>query len=87
MANRDDRGLDSIAIGSDVAFAQLNLTSPDQAALDKARTVRSTAFNFKMVGIEPGATLTFSKDQTSSCTVVGLKKVEFEGEETRALSS
>ena len=53
----------------------------DQAALNKARTIRS-AFNFKMVEIPPGTELTFTKDATITCVVVDHKKVEFEGEVT-----
>jgi hypothetical protein len=53
----------------------------DQAALNKARTIRG-AFNFKMVDIPPGTVLTFSKDEDVSCTVVDHKKVEFEGDTT-----
>ena len=57
----------------------------DQAALNKARTIRS-AFNFKMVDVPPGATLTFARDAAITCTVVDHKKVEFEGDIT-SLSS
>ena len=53
----------------------------DVAALNKARSVRS-AFNFKMVDISPGETLTFTKDHSIACTVVDHKKIEFEGEVT-----
>jgi hypothetical protein len=53
----------------------------DQAALNKARTIRS-AFNFKMVDIPPGTELTFTKDPSITCKVIDSKKVEFEGETT-----
>ena len=53
----------------------------DQAALNKARTVRG-AFNFEMVDVPPGTVLTFTKDESIPCTVVDNKKVEFEGETT-----
>lgn len=53
----------------------------DQDALDKARINRGH-FNFEMVKIEPGATLTFTRDPSVTCTVVDRKKVEFEGEKT-----
>lgn len=56
----------------------------DQAALNKARTIRS-AFNFKMVDIPPGTELTFTKDSSITCKVVDSKKVEFEGEMTNSL--
>jgi len=42
----------------------------DQAALNRARTIRS-AFNFKMVEVPPGTELTFTKDATITCVVVG----------------
>jgi|TARA_Y100000310_G_scaffold327443_1_gene393806 hypothetical protein len=53
----------------------------DQAALNKARTIRS-AFNFKMVDIPHGTELNFTKDHSITCVVVGNRKVEFEGEVT-----
>jgi hypothetical protein len=57
----------------------------DQAALNKARTIRG-AFNFKMVEIPPGTVLTFSKDESISCTVVDHKKIEFQ-EKVTSLSA
>ena len=53
----------------------------DQAALNKARNVRSK-FNFKMVDIPPGAELTFVKDPTITAIVIDHRSVEFEGEKT-----
>ena len=50
----------------------------DQAALNQARERRSV-FNFRMVDISPGATLTFIKDSSVTCTVRDNKRVEFEG--------
>ena len=55
-------------------------TADDQAALDRARTMRA-AFNFQMVGIQPGSLLSFTKDETITCRVIDHKKVEFEGAE------
>lgn len=52
----------------------------DQTALNKARQRRS-AFNFTMVGIDPGTVLTSVSDPTLTCTVVDNRRVEFEGEE------
>ena len=56
-------------------------TAEDKKALDKARERRS-AFNFKMVGIPIGSTLTFSRDDNITCQVIDNKNVEFEGEKT-----
>jgi len=56
-------------------------TADDQAALDRARTMQSK-FNFGMVQIAPGSTLTFTKDPSITATVVDNKKIEFEGETT-----
>lgn len=53
----------------------------DQAALNKARTIRG-AFNFKMVDVAPNSILTFTKDESTTGTVVDHKKIEFEGEIT-----
>lgn len=53
-------------------------TKEDEKALEKARKRRS-AFNFKLVGIEPGSVLTFSRDQTITCKVIDDRNVEFEG--------
>lgn len=58
----------------------------DQAALNKARTWRSP-FNFRMVDIPVGSTLTFSKDATFTSTVVDHRRVEFEGEVTSLSAS
>ena len=53
----------------------------DLEALNKARSRRSV-FNFKMVGIEEGSILTFSKDDAITCKVIDNKRVEFEGQPT-----
>jgi hypothetical protein len=60
-------------------------TVEDKKALDKARDRRS-AFNFAMVNIPMGSTLTFSRDENVTCIVLDNKNVEFEGEKT-SLSS
>ena len=57
----------------------------DQRALDEARERRS-AFNFEMVGIAPGAVLTFVDDVSVHATVIDKRKVEFDGE-TMSLSA
>jgi plastocyanin len=51
----------------------------------KARERRS-AFNFEMVGIAPGAVLTFVDDDSVHATVIDKRKVEFDGE-TMSLSA
>jgi hypothetical protein len=53
----------------------------DEAALNKARAWRSP-FNFRMVDIPPGSTLTFVKDPTITCIVSDHRYIEFEGEKT-----
>jgi hypothetical protein len=53
----------------------------DRAALGRAKKRRENT-NFGMLGIEPGTTLTFSKDPSVVCTVIDEKKIEFEGETT-----
>lgn len=56
-------------------------TQDDKKALDKARA-RRAAFNFKMVEILPGAVLTFTRDESVTCTVVDNRRVLFHEEET-----
>ena len=58
----------------------------DQVALDRAKERRG-AFNFSMVDIPVGSTLTFSRDSNITCTVLDKKNVEFEGEKTSLSSS
>ena len=48
----------------------------DQKALDKARERRSI-FNFQMVEIPVGATLTFTRDSSVSCVVVNNRQVQY----------
>ncbi len=50
----------------------------DIRALNKARNKRGN-FNFELVNIPIGSTLTFSKDDDVSCIVIDNKKVDFEG--------
>lgn len=59
-------------------------TEEDKAALNEARR-RRAVFNFKMVDIPVGATLTFARDKEKVCRVVDSRNVEFEGE-TMSLS-
>lgn len=61
-------------------------TVEDKKALDKARDRRS-AFNFAMVNIPIGSTLTFSRDENLTCIVLDNKNVEFEGEKTSLSAS
>ena len=56
-------------------------TTEDEHAVAKARERRSR-FNFSMVDIPPGSTLTFSRDRNIICTVHDNKSVTFEGEIT-----
>lgn len=51
----------------------------DEKALDKAKK-RREVFNFNMVDIPVGSTLTFSGDESIICKVIDNRNVEFEGE-------
>ncbi len=51
----------------------------DEIALNKARERRGR-FNFRMIGLEPGATLTHVKDETVVCEVVDNHRVLYQGE-------
>lgn len=53
-------------------------SADDQKALNKARERRST-FNFQMVGVPIGATLTFTRDSSITCTVLNNRQVEYMG--------
>lgn len=55
-------------------------TEEDQHALDKAKQ-RKSAFNFAMVGIQPGSILVFSRNPDITCVVVDKKNVEYKGKE------
>lgn len=57
----------------------------DQRSLDKERIIRSR-FNFEMIDIPMGSTLTFTKDITKTTKVLDKQKIEFEGE-VHSLSS
>jgi len=57
----------------------------DQRSLDKERVIRSR-FNFEMIGINVGSTLTFSKDPSITSVVLDNNKIEFEGK-SHSLSS
>jgi len=52
-----------------------------QLALDRARR-RRAQFNFQLVGVTPGTVLTFSEDESITCTVVDDRTVDFEGQRT-----
>jgi hypothetical protein len=51
----------------------------DEIAFQKETTI-AQRFNFEMVGIPIGSTLTFLRDENFLCTVVSHNRVEFEGE-------
>lgn len=50
----------------------------DEQAVQNAKERRSV-FNFKMVDVGAGATLTFSRNRDVNCTVVDNRSVEFQG--------
>lgn len=50
-------------------------------ALNKARSKREN-FNFKMVDIPVGATLTFTRDESIVCQVIDAKRVQYKNELT-----
>jgi hypothetical protein len=56
-------------------------TKGDEIALDKART-QSSIFNFEMVKIPIGATLTLARNKDVTCTVIDKRWVNYNGEET-----
>lgn len=58
----------------------------DQQALNAARKWRAP-FNFEMVNIPIGFILTFAMDETVSASVMGTRKIDFEGEQTSLSAS
>jgi hypothetical protein len=56
----------------------------DERALNEARRRRGR-FNFKIVGIQPGAVLTLAKDETKTCEVIDNQRVRYR-EELMSLS-
>jgi len=46
----------------------------------RANALHNSYWTFSEIGIEPGAELTFVKDETKKCKVVGDREVEYEGE-------
>ncbi|MBY0429234.1 MAG: GIY-YIG nuclease family protein [Alphaproteobacteria bacterium] len=88
--NREFFEISPSRIASALKLAELEEVTPkklyaenieDEKAIEKARERRS-AFNFEMVRIPPNSILTFSRDQSITCTVVDKKKVLFENEIT-----
>ena len=57
----------------------------EKVAFERASRI-GERFNFSMVGIEVGATLTFLKDETITCEVISNREVKFQGE-NHSLSS
>lgn len=53
----------------------------DQQVLNETRERRSQ-FSFKLVDIDPGETLVFSRDENITCTVVDSHKVMYKGNES-----
>ena len=51
----------------------------ERETLERERTIRSR-FNFSMVGIPHGSTLSFYNDESITATVVDDRTIEFEGE-------
>ena len=58
----------------------------DKIAFEKVSTIRQ-AFNFEMVNIPDGATLTFIRDDNITCEVISKNRVKFRGEEHSLSSS
>jgi len=71
-----------------VAITPVELTDEEQAInaserkeIDQAKRRRRDVRTFSTLGINAGATLTFTKDDQITCTVVSNRKVFFQGEE------
>lgn len=55
-------------------------TNDDKKAIEKLEK-KAERFNFKMVGIQPGAELYFDKDENKKCVTIDSHKVLYNGEE------
>ena len=68
--------------GRDVTPTEVIVETPQDAqALDTAHNKRKR-FNFQMLDIDSGETLTFKKDETITATVIDDQKINFRGEST-----
>lgn len=71
----------SLADGEEVVLGDSVISEQERVAIEEIKK-RRPGFNFSMVGIKPGAILTFSLDESITCVVHDSKKVEFNGEVT-----
>lgn len=71
----------SLAEGEEIVLGDSTISEQERIAIEEIKK-RRPGFNFSMVGIKPGAVLTFSLDESITCVVHDSKKVEFNGEVT-----
>ncbi len=71
----------SLAEGEEIILGDSTISEQERIAIEEIKK-RRPGFNFSMVGIKPGAILTFSLDESITCVVHDSKKVEFNGEVT-----
>ena len=64
----------------DVTPSEITIDSEERTALDKEKAKRPR-LKLAAIGIKPGATLTFSRDENRTATVTENNKVSFDGEE------
>lgn len=64
-----------------VSDAQQAITPEQRVEIETAKVGRTERMTLERLGLPPGSTLTFTKDPTMLCEVVGPRTVRFRGEE------
>jgi hypothetical protein len=70
----------SIGRFKDVTPGEVIADADEKAALEKAKARRSP-LRLEAIGVQPGAVLSFSRDETRTATVIAGNKVTLDGEE------
>jgi hypothetical protein len=87
--NREFFRLDPANAAAALELAEVENVTPGKATVENQQDLvalekesqRAARFNFEMVGIKPGAVLTFVYDETVTCQVADKSRVVFEGVE------
>lgn len=69
----------SLAEGEEVVIDEKSVTTEQERVAIAEAVSRRPVFNFTIVDIKPGETLTFYLDETITCTVMDSRKIEFNG--------
>lgn len=64
-----------------VTDQEQDITPEQRTAIDTVKVERAGRMTLEKLGLKPGVTLAFAKDQTITCTVAGPRTVLFRGQE------